>query len=263
MTAASRPWMKFYPGDWRADPLLRQCEPLSRYLWLEMIGLMHEADPYGHLVFAGQPLSAPKLARIISMDRADVEAGLAELESMAVFSRTKEGVIFSRRMVRDEQKHRKASNFGKRGAKAKSLKDNEKSDTLKGGPKGTQGVTLQPRGQRPESREEEIQTSVPVTARPPQLPTDVRSVMAEGGFVSPPPDLPLLGEWYGLGATLEQDILPVVRTVSARLGKAPFKLKVFDAAIREKLADDEREIAHLRRVAERNRPAAEAAAGRG
>jgi hypothetical protein len=40
--------------------------------------------------------------------------------------------------------------------------------------------------------------------------------------------------------------------VRARLVKAPFRLKVFDAAIREKLAKDEAEIEHLRKVARRN-----------
>lgn len=84
------------------------------------------------------------------------------------------------------------------------------------------------------------------------LPDDVRSIMVEGGFVSPPPDVGLLRAWYEAGATLEQDILPTVRAVRARLSKAPFKLKVFDAAIREKLAADEAAIEHFRMVARRN-----------
>lgn len=103
----------------------------------------------------------------------------------------------------------------------------------------------------------------PVVTKPlpsrtaPALPGDVRQVMEEGGFVSPPPDTGLLAEWYAAGATLDQDILPTVRRVRPQLAKAPFKLRVFDAAIREKLAADEAEIEHLRRVARRNGAPAE------
>jgi hypothetical protein len=83
------------------------------------------------------------------------------------------------------------------------------------------------------------------------MPEDVRSVLDEGGFVSPPPDLGLMREWYEAGADLQQDILPTVRAVRARLSKAPFKLKVFDAAIREKLAADNAEIERLRNISRR------------
>lgn len=170
---ARRPWMKFYPSDWRADPLLRSCAPLSRYVWLEMIGLMHEAEPYGHLIFGGRAMTPEQLGRMIAMDSHDVAIALAELESMGVFSLTSDGVIFSRRMVRDEKKHLRAANFGKKGAIAKALKDNEEKQTLKGGLEGsledrleqneqkTGEDILKPRVQRPEAREESSSVSPP------------------------------------------------------------------------------------------------------
>lgn len=88
-------------------------------------------------------------------------------------------------------------------------------------------------------------------AREPSLPTDVRSVMEEAGFVSPPSDLALLKDWYGAGAELDSDILPCIRKVKERLGRPPFKLKVFDGAIREKLAADQAEIDRLKRISRR------------
>jgi hypothetical protein len=105
--------------------------------------------------------------------------------------------------------------------------------------------------QRKEEGKKEDQSSRARAREPATLPTDVRSVMEEAGFVSPPPDLSLLKDWYAAGATLDQDILPCIRRVAPRLGKAPFKLKVFDAAIREKLAADEAEIQRLRAVTRR------------
>ncbi len=247
--AAAKPWMKFYPRDWRADEKLRDCSLAARGLWIEMLSIMHASEKYGRLLIAGTAPSARRLGNQVGATEAEVETLLTELETAQVFSRDANRIIYSRRMKLDEKTAENARKNGKRGGNPKLCNETEipaqdnppDKPTVKGGDKL--------RGQRPEYREENIQPSVPKTAT---LPADVRSVMEEGGFVSPPPDLPLLREWYGLGATLDQDILPVVRTVSGRLGKAPFRLKVFDAAIREKLAADAVEIEHLRRVARRN-----------
>jgi hypothetical protein len=45
--------MKFYPSDWRSDPMLRLCSLAARGLWMEMMCLMHEAEPYGSLLVNG------------------------------------------------------------------------------------------------------------------------------------------------------------------------------------------------------------------
>jgi hypothetical protein len=69
--------------------------------------------------------------------------------------------------------------------------------------------------------------------------------MDEAGLVSPP-DRRILQGWYDLGATLEQDILPVIRKVLAREQERgaprPTSLKYFDGPLKEKLAQDEREL---------------------
>jgi hypothetical protein len=86
-------------------------------------------------------------------------------------------------------------------------------------------------------------------AREPKLPADLQAVWEESGIASPP-DARILKAWYDAGATLEQDILPVIRKVVEReraQGKRPGNLKYFDGAIREKLAADEAEIERLRR----------------
>lgn len=85
--------------------------------------------------------------------------------------------------------------------------------------------------------------TVPPTPRQvtPPLAERLRRVMEEGRFTSPPNDGALIDEWIRLGADFEQDILPVVRRVSQRLldgGRGPFKLKVFDQEVREKIVED-------------------------
>jgi hypothetical protein len=44
-----RPAFQFYPGDWLRDMALRSCSMEARGLWIEMLCLMHDAVPYGHL----------------------------------------------------------------------------------------------------------------------------------------------------------------------------------------------------------------------
>lgn len=97
-------WMKFWPGDWKGDAALRMCGLAARGLWIECIAIMHEAEPYGHLMVNGRALTTKQLASIVGAPERDVVKLLAELEEAGVFSRTDSGTIFSRRMVRDAAK---------------------------------------------------------------------------------------------------------------------------------------------------------------
>lgn len=96
------PWMKFYPQDWRGDAKLRRCSRAARSLWLDMLGLMHEATPYGHLVMDGKPLAADDLGVIFGDSSRTVRALLGELSAAGVYSVDDDGTVYSRRMVRDE-----------------------------------------------------------------------------------------------------------------------------------------------------------------
>ena len=44
-----RPSFQFYPGDWAANPNLRRCTFSERGIWLEVMCLMHDQEPYGML----------------------------------------------------------------------------------------------------------------------------------------------------------------------------------------------------------------------
>ncbi|HDA7904193.1 TPA: hypothetical protein O5V80_002738, partial [Staphylococcus aureus] len=61
------PWMKFYPSDWRADPMLRLCSMAARGLWVEMLCIMHEATPYGTLLVNGRRLDKKQLAALVGI----------------------------------------------------------------------------------------------------------------------------------------------------------------------------------------------------
>jgi hypothetical protein len=80
------PWFKFYPADWRAEPALRMVSLEARGLWIECMCLMHEAEPYGHLIVRGVALDTPQLAAIVCAPEQTIRACLHELEEAGVLS---------------------------------------------------------------------------------------------------------------------------------------------------------------------------------
>lgn len=111
-----RPASQYYWGDWRSDAALQSCSLAARGLWHEMNCIMHDCEPYGHLVIGGRPMQAPQLARLVGVSPRECTALLAELEEAGVFSRTADGAVFSRRMVRDERVRNARADGGKAGS---------------------------------------------------------------------------------------------------------------------------------------------------
>lgn len=114
--------MKFSPRRWRLDEKLRMCSVAARGAWMELICIMHEAEPYGHLLVAGKPPNDRMLSVMTGIPIIELSTLLHELEENEVFSRNKDGVVFSRAMVRDEEAHIAAVNFGNKGVEAKRRK---------------------------------------------------------------------------------------------------------------------------------------------
>jgi hypothetical protein len=115
MSNNGRPWMKFYPADWRSDPGLRACSLASRGVWIDLISLMHEAEPYGFLLLNGRPLTQKQVAGMLGVRESEVSKAMQELEENFVLSISDEGIVYSRRMVRDEAKRLKDQENGKTG----------------------------------------------------------------------------------------------------------------------------------------------------
>lgn len=132
----TRPWMKFYPADWRSDPALRMCSMAARGLWMEMLCVMHEAEPYGHLLVKGRPVADVDLARMAGITLKECRKSLATLELHGVYSVSENGTIYSRRMVEDH---------------AKALRDKE-NGKAGGNPVLKQGDNPPDKAQKPEAR---------------------------------------------------------------------------------------------------------------
>ncbi len=130
------PWLKFYTSDWRADPALRMCSLGARGLWMEMLCLMHEAQPAGSLLVSGKSVTPRQLAGLVGAAPGEVERCFAELEAAGVFSRDDDGLVYSRRMRRDQRKAEAARAHGARG----------------GNPSLKAGVNPGDKAQKPEAR---------------------------------------------------------------------------------------------------------------
>jgi hypothetical protein len=140
------PWLKFYPTDWRSDPALRMCQLSARGLWIEMIALMHEAIPYGHLLVSGRSPTDAQLAVLVGTTPEQIPALVGELESAGVFSRTREGVIYSRKMTRIAKKAAVARKNGKNGGNPTLCNNGENK------PSDNHEVNHRDKPQKPEAR---------------------------------------------------------------------------------------------------------------
>lgn len=148
----SRPWMKFYPADWR-DARLRACSLAARGLWIDLMSYMHEAAPYGHLLIADKRPSITEIALQVGRPINEVKKAFKELETSGVFSVTDGEVIFSRRMVRDFKKAEVDKANGKAGGNPdlKALVNPPVNITVNGEDKAHIPET---RGQGPERKED-------------------------------------------------------------------------------------------------------------
>lgn len=86
-----RPSFQLYPADWRKDLALQSCSIAARGLWIEMLCIMHECEPYGYLAINGKGMSTAQLARLVGDTEKTIKELLAELESAGVFYRTAAG----------------------------------------------------------------------------------------------------------------------------------------------------------------------------
>jgi len=116
--SSKRPWFKFYTANWRGDPGLRLCSAAARGLWIEMLTLMHDAEPYGTLTLNGKAIEPALLAELTHIPAKEVTTLVDELRDRGVFGTAKNGVIFSRKMKKDRKISEKGKeNAGKRWGK--------------------------------------------------------------------------------------------------------------------------------------------------
>ena len=180
-----RPSFQFYPSDWRKDMALQSCSVAARGLWVDMMCIAHECEPYGHLTVNGKPMTAAQIGRHTGLTERECSKLIAELEAAGVPSRTDEGTLYSRRMVRDEDIRNRRAEGGKAGSEhgAKGAEHGSKG----GRPKSQRGVSEPPLKPPPSSSsssstsgEERDMVAAAATTPPPAPPLKAPNLIAEG-----------------------------------------------------------------------------------
>jgi hypothetical protein len=92
---------------------------------MDMLCIAAQGDPIGKLSINGDPLSHEDLARMTGGDVTAVGILIGELERNGVFSRDRNGAIYSRRIMADVKKAATARKNGKEGGNPKLRKQKE------------------------------------------------------------------------------------------------------------------------------------------
>lgn len=245
---SERPWLKWYPSDWRGDALLRVCSLAARGLWIEMLGVMHENG--GRLLLNGSSPSQAQIAAVVGSDAKTVGKLLKELEDNGVFSRDDAGVIFSRRMVRDLVKSAEGKKWvEKRWGNRLERTEVDRSPTGRpnrspDSPPTGSPITPEARSQKPDSPPTPQALIAGVT---PCRQTGKATVngfyldatsehVLELARINPAQwrgDYQPVIAWLRDGITPETIYAGVKRVASRSDYKLPFSLKFFDKAVRE------------------------------
>lgn len=112
-------WQKFNFRDWRNDEQLRLCARDVQAVWLDLVGLIYEANDAGRLstVDGGgrRPYTRAELCRITGDDWRVMQRALDELFARGVYDKV-DGYVVSRRLARAwQQALQDASNGAKGG----------------------------------------------------------------------------------------------------------------------------------------------------
>jgi hypothetical protein len=180
---SKRPAFQFYPSDWRTEAGLRLCSMGARGLWIEIMCLMHDCTPYGHLTVLGRAMKPDELARLVGEGAPAVKRWIGELESNEVFSRNDDGIIFSRRMTRDEEIREARAAGGSSGGE----------HGHKGGSHGSKGG--RPRKEKPPLNDNQRGVSNPPPSSSSSSPSsekhdDPYGSLSENDVSDPPAELP-------------------------------------------------------------------------
>lgn len=124
--------LHLYKDAWFSDANLRLCSIEARGLWLEMLLLMLEGQPYGYLTTnSGKPMTIAELAKITGIEKRKCNRLVAELQQFGVYSVAEPYCIFARKMVRMQEVRVMRKEIGKLGGNPQlkqpilvNLKDN-------------------------------------------------------------------------------------------------------------------------------------------
>jgi hypothetical protein len=118
-------YIKFYGRDWLGDTMLRMCAPDERGVWIDLLCIMAGAEPYGHIAVNNRIMTDAEVSRVIGMDENTYKGILYRLLEKGIPSKAENGMIYSRRMVREHKKFITGRVSGLKGGGNPALKKEE------------------------------------------------------------------------------------------------------------------------------------------
>lgn len=124
------PAFQFYTGDWLKDNELQGMDHRHKGFWIDILCLMWDSRERGRLVLPnGDAKSDAAIARLVRVPEDEWKEVRKVLVSYGVASEDLKGVLFNRRMVRDEEKRLVKARSGRKGGQANlSLTQDEISE---------------------------------------------------------------------------------------------------------------------------------------
>lgn len=174
---SKRRWSKFWWQDHERDAALRLCSLAAQGLWVRLLCLMHEAEPYGYLCLNGHPAQPRQLALMVGVPERQLTRLMAELGKASVFSTTPEGCIFSRRLVRDRLVSDQGAAWGRTGGNPRLQTQPDPTPTP---PPHTGPAGLTPPHKHQEA---EAETEAEITLTPFTPTQDARTQLFKQGLV--------------------------------------------------------------------------------
>lgn len=104
-------WGKFYWDAWLNDINLQSCDLAVQGLWINLIAMMHKSDQIGYLVINSRPMTVFDIAKRVGIRKDRAERLLKKLIDNDVCSVTEEGILYCRRIVREEKRRSKNSHL--------------------------------------------------------------------------------------------------------------------------------------------------------
>ncbi len=122
------PALHFYPGDWWKDSGVQSLDHFHKGVWFELLLIMFDSNTRGKLLLNGKQYPSKALAKRLALSEQDLNNAIEVLTESGVCRVDSEGVLYSHRMVQDEEKRQSKINAGSAGGRAKSVKQKSSKD---------------------------------------------------------------------------------------------------------------------------------------
>lgn len=127
------PSFQFYANDWMGNLALQSCSIGARGLFIQLLCLMHNSSEPGKLFLPnGFSPSATKTAQLCNVDARQYRRHLPELLQNGILKLDDNGIIYCKRMIRDNELRNKRKEAGSKGGNPnllnQKLKQNAKQN---------------------------------------------------------------------------------------------------------------------------------------